>query len=159
MLFSCIQACYRRMLQLDVVRCHVLQRHCLHLLRPSLSLHIRCLSSSQNIKDKQEKPLSYLQSGAVHYRMKEAEQKRWRRKEWAYNYILLPCSTATFFLIVYLIYFSKELEPTEEQLEHLKSILDRIEAKKRVEVSTGSDKPSSTWHCCVAGNMVWNQTL
>lgn len=133
----------RRALQLELVQCHALQ-YCLRPSRPSSLVYTRCLSSSQGSRVKQDKPLSYLRSDAVHYRMKEAEQKRWRRREWAYKYVLLPCSTATFFLVVYLIYFSKELEPTEEQLEHLKSILDRIEARKHVEVSTDSDKPSSS---------------
>ena len=132
----------RRALQMESVQCYTLL-HCLRTSRP-LTSFTRCLSSSQGTRGKQDKPLSYLRSDAVHYRMKEAEQRRWRRREWAYNYILLPCSTATFFLVVYLIYFSKELEPTEEQLEHLKSILDRIEARKRVEVSTDSNKPSSS---------------
>ena len=80
----------------------------------------------------------------MHYRFKEAERKRWRQNQWAYNYIMLPCSTAAFFVIAYFIYFSKEVEPTEEQLEHLKSFLNRIEEKKRIDISTDSNKPSSS---------------
>lgn len=119
--------------------------HGVHWLRSARSSSIiRCLNSStQNFKGRKDKPLSYLQSEAVYYRMKDAEQRKWKQREWAYNYILLPCCTATFFLVVYLIYFSKELEPTEEQLEHLKSILDRIEARKHVGDSGDSNKPNT----------------
>lgn len=101
-------------------------------------------STTQSLKGKEEKPLSYLQSEALRYRIMDAEWKRWKRKEWTYKYIFLPCTTSAFFVIIYLIYFSKEYEPTEEQLEHLKTLLDRAEARKRLEVPTDSNKPSSS---------------
>ena len=87
--------------------------------------------------------MSYLQSEAAHYRIKDAEAKKWRQKEWVYTRIFLPCCTIAFFVIAYFIFFSKEYEPTEEQLQRLKSFLDSIEERKRIGDSSDSNKPNA----------------
>ena len=102
-------------------------------------------SPTLSLNGKQNKPLSFLQSDAVHYRIRDEQYRNWKRKEQAYKYILLPTSTTAFFVIAYLIFSGgTEYEATEEQLERLQKYLDYIEKKKRGDIPTDSNKPTSS---------------